>query len=105
MSRHLSTDSPRLTTQVARTFDREFGNTEANSLHLKKFWKEMKNSTERARILNDLEKLNRLMVSTGGPYKKHFLTQFFGTVSYRGPHRFFPKNGLYIGVIFKVAKI
>ena len=43
--------------------------------------------------------------NTGGPYKKHFLTQFFGTVSYRGPHQFFPKNHLYIGVIFKVAKI
>ena len=42
---------------------------------------------------------------TGGAYKKHFLTQIFGIVSYRGPHRFFPKNGLYIGVIFKVAKI
>ena len=40
-----------------------------------------------------------------GGYKKHFLPNIFGSVSYRGPHRFFPKNRLYIGVIFKVAKI
>ena len=26
--------------------------------------------------------------NTGGPYKKHLLTNFFGSASYRGPHRF-----------------
>ena len=40
-----------------------------------------------------------------GPYKKHFLTKISGSVSYRGPIDFFPKNRLYIGVIFKQAKI
>ena len=40
-----------------------------------------------------------------GPYKQHFLTQIFESVAYRVPHRFFPKKGLYTGVIFKVAKI
>ena len=40
----------------------------------------------------------------GGSYKKHFLTEIFGSVSYRAPS-IFPKNSVYIGVIFKVAKI
>ena len=30
----------------------------------------------------------------GGSYKKHFLTTIFGSVSYRGPHRFFLQKSL-----------
>ena len=31
-----------------------------------------------------------------GAYKHHCLTKIFGSGAYRGPHRFFPKNRLYV---------
>ena len=59
--------------------------------------------------MTDDEGMFNILENTGRPYRHHLLNKIFGSGAYRGPHRFFPTNRLYIayniGVIFKVTKI